>query len=177
MTQISATEESWRSCGIEPEFLTTTAAWLEEKRGMHSEAFRHFEVSGSLMRFARQDYKLGSAAFFHAVLGLEKALRMHYLTKEESLQELLRRARADSLIPDSLFKDAPAFTRPFAGGTLKKLIGTPPASRADLLVELIPKLRNEYMHGEYLLTPDFVHLARQVRVIADQLETLRGFPK
>ena len=146
----SETEKLWRSLGIDPEFLTESAAWLGAVRGMHGNALRHFEVAASLLRFSRQDYKLGGAAFFHTVLGLEKALRMHYNSTSRSLQELLCNALGDHLITDIVFENTPAFTQEF-DRIIQRLIPSRPNDRAALLVELIPGLRNEYLHGEYLL--------------------------
>ncbi|MFA6135215.1 MAG: hypothetical protein WC869_14475 [Phycisphaerae bacterium] len=163
---------SWQSFGIDADFLETKAAWLGEERELHGRASSFFAVAGSLIRFSRYDYKLASAAFFHAVLGLEKALKLHYRSDDGKLQELLAKALEDGLIADSLFGEAPAFTEPF-GKMIRRQLGERPASRAELLVRLVPKLRNEYMHGEYLLAPDFLHFALQVRTIADQLDTRR----
>jgi hypothetical protein len=139
---------------------------------MHGRALRHFQVAGSLIRYSRQDYKLGSAAFFHAVIGLEKALRLHYQPANASLQELLRQASEEKLINDAMFGNMLKFSERFEQ-TIRLEIGKRPTGHSELLVELIPKLRNEYMHGEFILAPDLIHLTRQVRMIADRLDTNR----
>jgi hypothetical protein len=43
----------------------------------------------------------------------------------------------------------------------------------ELLVQLVPELRNQYFHGRYLLAPDYLHLTFQLREIADALDTFR----
>lgn len=146
------------------------ADWIERKRKLHGKALRHFEVAASLLRFSREDAKLASAAFFHAVLGLECALRIHYAPTERNLKEMLHDALAAHLIRDDLFVGAPTFTKEFER-SIRKRIKPWPNSRSVLLAKLIPALRNDYMHGVYLIAPDFVHISRQVRMIADQLDT------
>ena len=158
----------WQSFGIDAGFLESNAAWLGEKRGLHGRVLSYFAVAGSLIRFSRYDYKLASAAFFHAVLGLEKALKLHYRAEDARLQELMNKALGDRLIVDVLFGQVPAFTDGFAPMVSKRLKGKP-GTHAELLVQLIPAFRNDYMHGEYLLAPDFLHLTLQIRKIADHI--------
>lgn len=42
-------------------------------------------------------------------------------------------------------------------------------SHAEKLASLLPELRNQYMHGIYQFHPDYLHLAIQVREMADTL--------
>jgi hypothetical protein len=41
---------------------------------------------------------------------------------------------------------------------------------------LLPKLRNDYFHGSFFLTPELLHLALEVREISDALSMAR-FPR
>jgi hypothetical protein len=129
-------------------------------------------VAASLVRFSLYDYTLASVAFFQAILGLEKSLKLHYGVEEAYLKDLLEKAASDGLIHDGLFQAAPEFTKEFAR-LVKKTIGKTPTSRAETLVLLLPKLRNQYFHGTYLLAPDYLHLTFSVREIVDALTTCR----
>ena len=160
----------WEQFGIDDAFLTTSADSLVEKRNLHSGPLRHFEVAGSLIRFSRQDFKLASAAFFHAVLGLEAALKVYYQSTKGYLRPLLKRAFDEGLIADTGLGNIPNFTPEFER-MMTRHVKRKPASYTEYLVQLIPKLRNEYMHGEYILTPDFLHLALQVRTLADLISS------
>jgi bifunctional pyridoxal-dependent enzyme with beta-cystathionase and maltose regulon repressor activities len=53
----------------------------------------------------------------------------------------------------------------------QRQIEEPAETHCQLLSKLVPKLRNQFMHGTYLLAPDYVHLAIQMREIADLLRT------
>jgi hypothetical protein len=51
---------------------------------------------------------------------------------------------------------------------------------SEWLSSLVPKLRNQFFHGAYLLSPDYLFLAFQMREIADALntrETMANHPK
>lgn len=165
-------DDIWQSFGVDAGYLETSAMWLGEKRGLHGRALSYFAVAGSLIRFSRYDHKLASAAFFHAILGLEKSLKLHYRSEDGKLKELLNQAHADGLFSDSSLGTVPAFTDHF-DEMVRARIEQRPATHAELLVQLIPALRNEYLHGEYLLAPDFLHLTLQVRKIADQFATVQ----
>ena len=52
-----------------------------------------------------------------------------------------------------------------------KLIKPKPPTFSERLSSLVPKLRNQFFHGTYLLSPDYLYLAFQMREIADALNT------
>jgi predicted nuclease with RNAse H fold len=165
-------DDRWQWFGVTPAFLEEKAAWLREERALHSASRRFFETAATMVAFARYDYPLASVAYFHATLGLERALRLHYADEETKLTPLLAKARADGFVNDAMFREVPAFTPEFEKMVGRMLNGIP-RTHAETLVQIVPKLRNEYFHGTYLLAPDYLHLACQLRVIADGLTTRR----
>src|ERR1041384_5941518 len=92
----------WSSFGVTGDSLQERAAWLSEKRNLHSTCHRFFEQAGTLVFFSVSSYPLASVAFFHAIPGLERALRLHYEDeeKEKSLNELLKRAVDGQILND-----------------------------------------------------------------------------
>jgi hypothetical protein len=112
-------------------------------------------------------------AFFHAIPGLECALKLHYRDEEAYLSDLLRRAVEEKVVLDRAFADPHPFTDWFYQA-YQKLIKEHCATNAELLAHLIPELRNQYFHGIYLLAPDYLHLTFQLREFADALMTRRG---
>ena len=171
-SQIPEEDARWAGFGIAGAVLEERAAWLSEPRDLHGNSLRFFEVAGKLVQFARGDYSLASAAFFHALLGLERALRLHYGNEKNSLSELLTRAVDDGVIVDSLFGTVPPYTPEFAK-LVRGIVGNEVHARPAILAKLLPELRNQYFHGIFLLAPDYLHLAIQVRQIADALKTKR----
>jgi hypothetical protein len=143
------------------------------------------------MSLARDDYELASLAFFQAIVGLERALRIHFAAKHSyKFAELFGRAVAEEIVTDALFSDL----RPLSDESLKRIaakvlpdrkfsIEVPLPDRlirkvkdvvpthSDALAILVPKLRNEFVHGTYLLSPEYLHLTIQMREIADALKT------
>src|SRR4051812_26245007 len=107
-------DERWLSYGITIEFLAEKAAWLSEGRDLHSGSLRFFEEAGTLISFSRYHYPLASVAFFHAIPGTERALKLHYRNEDAKLQELLDRARGEGIFDDSFFQPKPVFTKPFS---------------------------------------------------------------
>lgn len=163
-------DESWTSFGLTPEFLEERSNWLRDKRALHSSSLRFFETAASLVSFARYDYLLVSAAFFHGVLGLERALKLHFKDEEEGLRALLSKAISAQVIPASTFDGLPKYTREFSQ-QIRRIVGEKPLGRLESLGKFLPELRNQYFHGTYLLAPDYLHLTFQMRRMADALTT------
>jgi hypothetical protein len=53
-------------------------------------------------------------AFFHAILGVERALKLHYHDEKACLSDLLRRAVVEKLVNDAFFGVRPPFTKDFS---------------------------------------------------------------
>lgn len=168
----------WSWFDINESFFETKAPWLKEPRNLHGSSVRFFELAGKLVWLSRDDYELSSLAFFQAVIGLERALRLHFrkgsdsdatlAAPGESLASLLERATSERVVTDAAFSEI----RPFSDGIRRQAEG-PAGTHCRLLSVLVPKLRNQFMHGTYLLAPDYLHLAIQMREMADVLVTKR----
>ena len=167
----------WTWNGLTEEDMNQKIAWLEEPRKLGSGCGRFFQVSARLFSHARYDCMMASPAFFHAVIGLERALRIHYKSKDETYStlsegnqspfvNLLKRALEDRLV----FEDGFEHHRPIPVEFLERLDPCP-ADHAGRLACLVPLLRNEYFHGSFRFSPYFFFLALQLRGIADELKT------
>ncbi len=163
-----------RSAGFSPEWLADKSAWLSEQRSLHGDGCKFFVIAGSLFKFAQYDYAMGSVAFFNAILGLEKALKLHYRANEGYLRQLLVRAVEEGIFHDNLFGELPRLDSILpdlnSRHGLKKSV-----SHCTRLAILIPEQRNLYFHGTYLLNPDYFHLTVQLRTLADALDTRRAY--
>ena len=168
---------SWTWLGLNPETFEEEARWIETPRELGSGCGSFFEMAGKLMRCARTDHTLMSPAFFHAVIGLERALRVHYKRPDESygslcqgsdlpFSQLFRKAIDEGLFHDGLFAEVPAFPE-----FLRKSYGDLGTCGVVTLAEVIPKLRNEYFHGHFLLSSELIFIAIQLRELADALKT------
>ncbi len=170
-------DDRWLSHKVTGAFLEERAAWLKEDRKLHSSSLRFFELAGTLVSFSRFSYPFASVAFFHGILGLEPALKLHYHDEKACLSDLLRRAVVKKLVNDALFGLRPPFTKELSkmvDRLVHRLADQKPRTHSELLPRLIPELRNEYFNGDYLLAPDFLHLTFQLREIADALTTLKS---
>lgn len=181
----------WSYFGVTDAFLESKAAWLQEERDLHQQIAHFFRLAGKLVSLSRDDYELASLAFFQAIIGLERALRGHFAADEtDKFAELLGRAVAEEIVTDAAFSDV----RPLSDELLKQIaekvlpdatfsIEVPLPDRllrkvkdevpthSLALAILVPKLRNQFMHGTYLLSPEYLHLTFQMREIADALKT------
>jgi hypothetical protein len=101
-------DSRWPCGEIDDAWLEAKALWLEEQRTLHGDSCKFFVIAGSLFRFARYDYALGSVAFFHAILGLERALKMHYRDEDSYLKALMNRTVAEHVFTDSILGVMPS---------------------------------------------------------------------
>ena len=169
----------WTWEGRTLESIAETAAWLDERRRLGGGCENFFHMAAKMLLLARFDYFLITPVFFHSVIGLERALRIHYKSSEEtytrmsagsldSFSQLFQRAVDDELITDGLFGEVPRLDDYFDQFGEE---GEAPSSHSALLALLIPKLRNEYFHGSDMLHSDFYELTIQLRQCADALKT------
>ena len=163
-------DASWRALGRTRKVLESDAEWLREQRQLDHESLRFFRLSGKLLLCAIDEYELISVAFFHAVIGLERSMRAHFSGVHHSPEdgrkfaELFAHFVATQIISDSVFSRLEP-----ASNFLTRRFPIESTSHVDLLSRLIPQLRNQYMHGEFILTEDFFPLTIQMREIADAL--------
>lgn len=181
-------DRRWTALEITPTFLEEKAAWLSEPRGLDYTSANFFRLAGTLVSFSRFEYEFASLAFFQAVIGLEKALTLHFEAEDGKFSELLGKAVSKGLVTDALFQDP----KPISDDLLMALMPqpSPPAKSFNALrrlrkkwlkeartmthntaqlCQLVPKLRNQFFHGTYRLSPEFLNLTFQMREIADVL--------
>ena len=167
----------WRDEDLTEEGMEERAQWLGEQRQLASGCQDFFALAGMLVSYSRYEFRLISAAFIHATIGLERALRVHYKAPDEvfgslcngadqALSELLQRAVTEELVTDKLFEAPWPVPDKFLGAT-----DGPSATHSEAITRLIPELRNRYAHGRYVLSPGLFHLTLEMRQIADALKT------
>ncbi|MCF3650067.1 hypothetical protein [Synoicihabitans lomoniglobus] len=173
MTSMIQLQEDRRieSSGLSTAWLMEQAAWLREQRSLHGDSCRFFMTAGSLFEFARFDYALGTVAFFHAVIGLERALKIHF-RKDGHLKALFKRAIDEKVFTDELFKGQFTWCDMMqdlcARHGMKRSTGY-----CERLAILLPEQRNLYFHGTNLMGPDYFRFTVHVRILADALNTGR----
>jgi hypothetical protein len=133
----------------------------------------YFQTAGSLIRFAWFDYKLTGSALFLAIAGLEGVLRMRYeATEGTKFHELIERALSERIIDDQTFAERKPFPK-----NLRERIDREKITYAEKLMSLIRSLRNSYFHGEYVLFPESLDYAIQMREAADAVLTDYADPR
>lgn len=163
----------WQTLQISSDYLTAKSHWLAEERNLHSSSVVFFRDAGKLLGLSITDYGLSNLAFFMAILGAERALKRHYKDDEAKFKALLQRAVDDGLINDAIFDRV----EPLSKDLLKRVDKeAKQQSHSHKLVSLIAALRNQFFHGAYWLSPEFLPLTIQLRQIADALQT-HDFPK
>ena len=160
------TDQRWTSEGISGDTIREKAAWIAEKRNLHGRSLAFFDIAGRLLLHAETDYLLISPVFFHAILGLESALKLHYRTEMGYLKELFRRGIDDGLVTEKVFHNI----RPLSK-KISQQLDRDITAHHEKLAALIPEWRNQYFHGGFLLMPDYFYLSLQLREIADVLTT------
>ena len=163
----------WSWFGVTADFLEQKASWLVEERELNSQSLRFFRLAGKLVSLSRDDYELASLAFFQAIIGLEKALRLHFAPEDGPFALLLREAIMKNTVTDAVFSEVRPLKDEFFLKLLKEraVVAT---THCEALSVLIPELRNQFMHGTYLLNLEYLYLTFQLREIADVLTT-KGF--
>ena len=180
----------WPMFNITADFLEAKASWLQQERGLHHQSLQFFRLAGLLVSLSRDHYELASLAFFQAIIGLERALRCHFASHDQAFGLLFQRAVAEEIVTDAAFSEVrplpdelikqlaeaalsdaviPAI-KPLPDKLIRKLASVVPSHSRALSI-LVPKLRNSFVHGTYLLSPEYLHLTFQLREIADALKT------
>lgn len=174
----------WQDYGITVEWIEEKAEWMRRDSGSPGGIDGFFDCAGRLMRLCAYDYYLLGPMFFHAVIGLEAMLRVHYHPPDkDKFTQMLAKGVKDGLFHDGIFSEIRTLHESFTPRTdeerereVDRLCdgGEPEEiqllkSDGATLASLLPRLRNEYMHGIYQFHPDYLHLAIQVREMADAL--------
>ncbi|MES2922295.1 MAG: hypothetical protein V4819_12155 [Verrucomicrobiota bacterium] len=160
----------WKDYGITVEWIEEKSEWMRRDSGSPGAIDGFFDCAGRLMRLCAYDYYLLGPMFFHAVIGLEAMLRVHYkATDKKKFNKLLDKAVKEGLFHDGIFSEIRSIHEGFSPKAEKKRKREELKSGVGTLVWLLPRLRNQYMHGIYQFHPDFLHLAVQVREMVDTL--------
>jgi hypothetical protein len=155
----------WLDHGISIAWIKEESEWLRRDSGSPGSIDGFFDCAGRLMLLCGYDYYLLGPMFYHAVIGLEAMMRVHYkATDKDRFSELLDRAEKEGLFHDGVFSEIRPLHACFKGKVAKGVI-----SHAAKLASLLPTLRNAYLHGGYQFHPDYLHLAVQLRELADTL--------
>ena len=98
-------------------------------------------------------YPFASIAFFHAVIGVEKVLRLAYdAGQRDSFAQLFDRAVEQGVIHDGVFQEIEPIGDGFLWQKMNEFLkertkGIDAPSHSVRLASLVPRLRNEYLHG------------------------------
>ena len=167
----------WNSLNLTPDHFSEKAKWLAEQRRLGSGSEQFFKLAGKLLLHAQKDVALIGPVFFHSVIGLERALRVHYKKEEEDygsgcegstepFSNLFQRAVDDGVVHDGVFSEIKPLPERFLGSS-KGL----PETYSGKLAQAVPILRNRYFHGDPFVAKEFFFGAIQLREIADVLKT------
>ncbi|MFO0906464.1 MAG: hypothetical protein U0939_25895 [Pirellulales bacterium] len=176
-------DPTWNAIGVSEQELRTFAERLGDPNNLPPLVHRFFEQASSLMLHAWYRYSFASIAFFHAVIGVEKILRLAYdAEQKDSFAQLFDKAVEQRIIHDGVFQEI----EPIGNGFLRKQLeeflkerrkGKDAPSYPARLASLVPHLRNEYLHGKYLMALAFVPLSLQMRQVADAIAASRHMDK
>lgn len=156
----------WKQEGLTMEWFIEKAAWLGRDSHTYAGADFFFDAAGRLLKYCAVDYELLGPMCFHAIIGLEARLRFFFKAgPKDPFKELFRRAVEEKLVTDEVFSNPQPLPKNFL-----KMIGKPhPSTHVERLALLLPTIRNGYFHGSYLLAPELLHLAIEVRELSDAL--------
>ena len=162
----------WPDFGLTMEWFAEKAQWMGRDSHTPGSLDYFFDAAGRLLKYCAHDYMLLSPMCFHAIIGLEARLRFYFKAgSKDSFKDLLSRAVDEKLVTDETFSDP----KPLPKEILKKIGRPQPMTHAGKLAVLLPKLRNDYFHGSFLLNPALLHIALECREISDAL-TLSRYP-
>lgn len=177
LTGISPLTQQWVTLGIKSKDFTRKRRWLAEPRNLNSTCVTHFRLASELFKLSRRDYNFSGTAFLEAIIGLERAMRLHFKSPEESygtgskgsgdaFGNLFERTVKSGLLPDGIFRSPTQFKHDLLDRSKPV-----PASHAEALSQIVPTTRNKYVHGKPIVLREFFALAIDLRAIADQLTT------
>jgi hypothetical protein len=158
-------DRRWHGTGLTAAWFREKAEWIQRDSGAPGAIDQFFNSTARLLRLCCYDYMLLGPMFFHAVIGLEAMLRVHYEAGPDgAFRPLLERAVREGVITDRAFSEIQPLPNSF-----KRKIAPGLLTHAEQMGSLLPTLRNDYFHGFFLLAPELLHLALEVREMADRL--------
>ena len=163
-------DRRWPAYGLTLEWFTEKALWIGRDSHTPGTLDYFFDAAGRLLKYCGYDYMLLGPMCFQAIIGLEARLRFYFNAgSKDSFRALLSRAVDEKLVTDGAFSSPKPLPKDF----LQKIGKPQPVTHAGKLAVLLPKLRNDYFHGSFVLTPELLHLALEVREISDTLTKTR----
>lgn len=164
-----AARRFWEKTQLSEESIQARIKFLGFRRELGPTAAAHFNNSAELFELSRQKLRFAGPAFLEAIIGVEGTLRRYYAApgtqiSEEPFQNLFRRCSEIEELADEVFKRPTVFGKDFA-----PFLEKASQRHAAQLAEVVPGLRNQYVHGEPLLCHEFFFLAIDLRVVADFL--------
>jgi hypothetical protein len=155
----------WHGAGLTAAWFREKAEWIQRDSGAPGAVGQYFDSTARLLRLCWYDYMLLGPMFFHAVIGLEAMLRVHYHAGDaDAFRTLLEKTVREGVITDHAFSEIQPLPQ-----LLKRKIAPGLVTHAEQMASLLPILRNDYFHGSFLLAPELLHLAIEVREMADKL--------
>lgn len=163
-------DRRWTDYGLTMEWFIEKGAWMGRDSHTSGSTDFFFDAAGRLLRYCGFDYMLLSPMCFHAIIGLEARLRLYFKAgSDHSFKELLGRVVEEKLVTDEVFSNP----KPLSAYFVKKTGKPKPATHVEELAVLLPKLRNDYFHGSFVLAPELLDLALEVREMSDALTMVR----
>lgn len=176
----SKMDKRWEMLDVTESDLLSAAEWMQEQRHLHDSCFHFFKMAGKFLAISVNDYEIATAAFFYSVIGLERSLRMHYSEKrhspdvDASLSELIQKAVNEGVISDKILSGSTPSLQFFKRSDSRFKDAFQKQLYCEQLTTLIPRLRNSYLHGEYIVFEDAVELSVHLRQFADALVTTKS---
>lgn len=173
-------DKRWEMLEVTESDLLIAAEWLQEQRHLHDSCFHFFKMAGKFLAISVNDYEIATVAFFYSVIGVERSLRMHYSQVhhipdvDASLSELIQKVVDDGVISDKVFSGSTPSLKFFKRSGSKFSEAFQKQRYCEQLTTLIPRLRNSYLHGEYIMFEDAVELSVHLRQFADALTTTKS---
>jgi hypothetical protein len=168
-------DPTWSTIRVNERELRTIAEQLGGQNTLPALVHRFFEQASSLMLHAWCSHPFASIVFFHAVIGVEKALRLAYdAGQKDSFKQLFDKAVEQGVIHDGVFQAIEPIGDGFLWQQMYEFLkeimkGIDAPSYSARLASLVPHLRNEYLHGSYIMAIAFVPLSLQMRKVADAI--------
>lgn len=161
---------TWTTLSVSEQTIRNSAAKLSERKNLSQPVHKFFMQAGTLMLYSWYSYPLASIAFFHTAIGVERSLRLTYGAKPgESFRSLFEKAVEEGIVHDGIFEAIAPLRKKFIGR-----VPHGPMSHSALLANMVPRLRNEYFHGGYIMSDDCLPLSLQMREVADALAAFKS---
>ncbi|MEN3943458.1 hypothetical protein WJU23_19310 [Prosthecobacter sp. SYSU 5D2] len=145
------------------------AVWLSRDHPSFKDGMvMYFRMAAALLRQTRQDFFLLPLVFTQSVIGLERMLKLHFGHDKKTLQAMLDDAVNGGLIRDHVFSKIEPLPKVWFQDAVPDSAKEPECHARKLAI-CIPRLRNQFFHGHYILNVELLELTIQTREIVDAL--------